>query len=95
MVAGPSSSPISSLASPITAGAYDGIGSDACFPRVEEPVLAQFSLAPTGAFNESDDPRAGTGVIGSPRTEQPPLTQIQLTPAVELDELREGDEVAC
>jgi hypothetical protein len=34
---------------------------------VEEPVLAGFWLAPTGAFGESDDPHAGTGVIGLPR----------------------------
>jgi hypothetical protein len=30
-------------------------------------MLAGFWLAPTGAFDESDDPRAGGGVIGSPR----------------------------
>jgi hypothetical protein len=40
------------------------------FPRGEEPVLAEFWLAPTGAFHESDDPRAGTGVIGLPRAQQ-------------------------
>jgi hypothetical protein len=33
---------------------------------VEEPVLAGFWLAPTGACDESDDPRAGTGVIDLP-----------------------------
>jgi hypothetical protein len=37
------------------------------FPQVEEPVLAGFWLAATGVFDESDDPRAGTGVIGLPR----------------------------
>jgi len=30
-------------------------------------VLAGFSLAPTGAFDESDDPDARTSVIGLPR----------------------------
>lgn len=33
-------------------------------------MLARFSQAPTGAFNESADPRAGTGVIGSQRRGQ-------------------------
>ena len=37
------------------------------FPRVEEPVFAGFSLALTGAFDESDDPGARTSVIGLPR----------------------------
>ena len=37
------------------------------FQRVTEPVLAGSWLAPTGACDESDDPRAGTGVIGLPR----------------------------
>jgi hypothetical protein len=41
-------------------------------PRVEEPVLARFRLAPIGAFDESDDPRAGTGVIGLPRVRERP-----------------------
>jgi hypothetical protein len=39
-------------------------------PRVEEPVLAGFSLAPTGAVDESDDPGARTSVIGLPRAQQ-------------------------
>ena len=30
-------------------------------------MLAGFWLAPTGEFDESDDPRAATGVIGLPR----------------------------
>ena len=38
-----------------------------CSPRVEEPVLARCWLAPIGAFDESDDPRAGTGMIALPR----------------------------
>jgi hypothetical protein len=34
---------------------------------VEDPVLARFWLAPIGAFDESDDPRAGISVIALPR----------------------------
>jgi hypothetical protein len=34
---------------------------------VEEPVLAGFSLAATGAFDETDDPGVRTSVIGLPR----------------------------
>jgi hypothetical protein len=52
------------------AGGYDGSARRPAFPREEEPVLAQFWLAPTGAFHESDDPHDGIGVIGLPRTEQ-------------------------
>jgi hypothetical protein len=39
-------------------------------PRVEEPVLAGSSLAPTDAFDGSDDPGARTSVIGLPRQRQ-------------------------
>jgi hypothetical protein len=37
---------------------------------VKEPVLARFWLAPVGAFDESDDARVWTGVIGLPRAEE-------------------------
>ena len=33
-------------------------------------MLARFSLAPIGAFDETDDARAGTGVIALPRQGQ-------------------------
>ena len=36
-------------------------------PRVQEPVFAGFSLAPTGAVDESDDAGARASVIGLPR----------------------------
>ena len=39
-------------------------------PRAEEPVLAGFSLAPTGALDESDDPGVRTSVIGLPREDE-------------------------
>jgi hypothetical protein len=37
------------------------------FPRVDVPVVAQFWLTPVGVFDESDDPRVGTGMIALPR----------------------------
>ena len=43
-------------------------------------MLARFSLARTSAFDESDDARARTGVIGLPRKEQRVLAQVKLTP---------------
>ena len=55
-------------------------------PRVEEPVLAGFSLAPSGAFDESDDPAARTSVIGLPRKEEPVLARFRLTPTAALDD---------
>ena len=39
-------------------------------------MLARFRLAPIGAFNESDDPPVGTGVIALPRKESPALPRI-------------------
>ena len=48
--------------------AWTWVGGPA-FPRVEEPVLAGFSLPPTGAFDESDHPGVRTSVIGLPRKE--------------------------
>jgi hypothetical protein len=68
MLAGPSFSPVSSLTSPIAAGAYDGIGSDACFPPEWRSRCLLNSRKRQPAFNESDDPRAGTCVIASPGT---------------------------
>ena len=43
-------------------------------------MLAGFWLAPTGACDDSDDPRAGTGVIGLPRTRSSARCSLTCSP---------------
>jgi len=63
-----------------------GSGTVLLSPKLSSAPAPNRATRATIAFAESDRPGGREPTMPMPRTEQSTLTQIQLTPAVELDE---------